>query len=420
MQRRSFLQAGAVGSLGLTLSAALRNEAAAKSASAKAKSVILLWLQGGVSHHESFDPKPDAPADIRGEQNPIPTRLPGVYFNEYLPKLAGIADKLAVVRSLKHAEGAHERGSMYVVEGRRPPLATGTQHSGNPELGAIVAHELGPRGKLPPFFSIPGNDFTSRFTGHGWLPATSGAFRGFQKEALQASSQQMLERLNDRLNLRSGLAKNASPAGNWDAFDAKAIDLILSRQGAEAFDLSREPESLKHQYGLAPKRQDDMASLCLTARRLVEAGVRYVTIGRNSWDHHSNIFPQLKSRLPLVDDAFSALVLDLEQRGLLDETLVVYLTEFGRTPKINADAGRDHWPNACSVAFAGAGIKTGQVIGATDAHGAQVIDQPVSPEEIAATILHLAGIDPHKAFLREDGRPIPYVEQAQPIAALLA
>lgn len=419
--RRSFLATGMAGAFGATLANALRADAATPNRSAKAKSVILLWLQGGVSHHESFDPKPDAPSDIRGEMSPIATKLPGVYFNEYLPKMAALADKISVVRSMKHSEGAHERGSMYVVEGRRPPVANGVSHSGNPEIGSIVSHELGPRGMLPPFFSIPGNDFTSRFTGHGWLPPTSEAFRGFQQKSLQAGSADEMVRFQSRLALRQNLMTGERPSsGSWDAFDQRASEIITSRQGAEAFDLSQEPESLKAMYGLAPKRNDDMASLTLTARRLVEAGVRYVTVGRNSWDHHDKIFPQLRARLPLVDDAFSALLIDLEQRGMLDETLVVYLTEFGRTPKINSQAGRDHWPNACSAVFAGAGIKKGQVIGATDKDGAEVIDQPVSPEEIAATILHLVGIHPQTTYMRADGRPIPYVERARPIEALLS
>jgi uncharacterized protein (DUF1501 family) len=421
LQRRSFVKAGAIGSLGLSLGQTLRTEAATRR-SGKAKSIILLWLQGGVSHHETFDPKPDATSDVRGEFLPISTKLPGVQINEFMPRTAGILDKIAVVRSLKHAEGAHERGSMYVVEGRRPAPTAGTGPSGNPQLGCMVGHELGSQGPLPPFFSIPGNDFTSRFLGHGWLPATSGPFKGFQKDALRTAGAKELERLQDRLALRGELSgqRRELDRGTWDAFDQRAIDLVTSGQGADAFDLSREPAALKERYGLVGKLRDDMASLCLTARRLVEAGVRYVTVGRDSWDHHSDIFSQLKSRVPLFDMAFAALVTDLEERGMLDETLVVYLTEFGRTPKINKDVGRDHWPNACSVAFAGAGIRGGQVLGATDRQGAEVIDSPVTPEEIAATILHLAGIDPQTTFLRNDGRPIHFVDTARPISALLA
>jgi uncharacterized protein (DUF1501 family) len=417
--RRSFLRVGALGSLGAMLTPAFT--AQATSPAPKAKSVIMLWLQGGVSHHESFDPKPDAPSDIRGEMDQIPTKLPGIYFNEHLPKMANLADKISVVRSLKHAEGAHERGSMYVMEGRRPAAATGVSHSGNPELGSIVAHTLGSRGQLPAYFSLPGNDFTSRFTGHGWLPATAGAFRGYQQSSLRTSSAEELARFEQRVALRSQLVgADRTSAAAWQAFDRNAANLILSRQGADAFDLKQEPEAIREMYGLARGRDDDMATFTLTARRLVQAGVRFVTIGRDSWDHHENIFPQLKRRLPLVDAAFSGLLIDLEQNGMLDDTLVVYLTEFGRTPKVNDKAGRDHWPNACSVVFAGAGIKRGQVLGATDRNGAEVIEGAVSPEEIAATILHLVGIPPQTTFLRSDGRPMSFVDGAQPIQALLS
>lgn len=418
--RRSFLKVGALGSLGVTLANTLRLEAAT-GGRGKAKSVILLWLQGGVSHHESFDPKPDAADDIRGELSSIPTALPGVYFCDYLPKLAAMANKLAVIRSVTHSEAAHQRGSIYMVEGRRPSPATGVEHSGNPHLGSIVAHELGMRDGMPAYFSIPGNDFTSNFTGHGWLPGTSAGFRGVDSKALQSGGENgdLARRLALRGSLRAQMDR-FSRQNAWDRFDAQAVDFMTSGKGATAFQWDKEPAAIRELYGLVGKNRDDMASLCITARRLVESGVRFVTVGRDSWDHHSNIFPQLRSRLPLFDAAFTGLVTDLEQRGLLDETLVVYLTEYGRTPKINKDIGRDHWPAAFSVAFAGAGIRAGQVIGASDKNGAAVTERPVTPEEIAATILHLVGIPPQTTFQRSDGRPIPYVEHAKPVQELLA
>ena len=416
LQRRGFLRVGALGSLGVTLSAALRQEAQAGTGrTAKAKSVILFWLQGGVSHHDTFDPKPDAPAEIRGEFATIATKIPGVRFSEHLPRLAQVADKLAVVRSVTHSETAHQRGSMYMVEGRRPSVQTGTGSSGHPMLGSIVAHQLGMRDGMPAFFNLPGTDFTSRFTGHGWLPATAADFRGFQSQSLTTGNQTP-ERLAQRAALRESLrdAADATLAQTaWDEFDQQAIDIVRSGRGAEAFDHASEPESIKALYG-------HKGQVARTARRLVEAGVRYVTIGQDGWDHHGDIYTRLRQRLPHMDNAIAGLILDLEQRGMLDETLVVYMTEYGRTPRINKDAGRDHWSQAFSIAFAGAGIRGGQVLGATDKHGAAVVDRPVSPEEIAATILHLAGIDPHTVYTKPDGRPIQFVDNAQPIREILA
>jgi len=432
LSRRDALKVGVLGGWGLTLPDLLRHEAqAARSHRPRAKSVILLWMQGGVSHHETFDPKPDAPADIRGELHPIQTSMPGVAIGEYLPELARIMHKLAVIRSVRHSEAAHQRGSMYMVEGRRPPRATGVSNSGNPELGSIVAHELGMRSGMPPFVSIPGNDFTSRFTGPGFLPAAAGPFRGINSRTLAVPGDFSAGRFADRVSLRETVEKLAASrlersrkGGGWDEFYDQAVDIVSSAKAAQAFDISEESDETKRAYGVIDASgkaiRGQMGTLSLTARRLVEAGVRYVTVGRNSWDHHSNIFPQLRSRLPRLDRCFAGLVNDLEQRGMLDETLVVYMTEYGRTPKVNTQAGRDHWPQAFSIAFAGAGIKPAQVIGASDSKGAGVVEDPVSPEEIAATILHLVGIDPRTEYITGEGRPIQYVDKnAEPLAKLI-
>ena len=422
--RRGFLRVGAIGGLGLSLADALRQSSqAATPRTAKAKSVILLWLQGGVSHHETFDTKPDATADVRGEMVPITTNLPGVFIGEHLPRLATMMDKLAVIRSVTHSEAAHQRGSMYMVEGRRPPKATGVEASGHPHLGCIVGHELGMRNGVPPYVTNPGNDFTAKFVGPGSLPLSAAGFKGVNASSLKVGSGFSSDRFGGRVSLRDSLeAAGGNLTGSrtgrtWDQFDDQAIDIIASAKAAQAFDWQSESEDTKQLYGIS--RQGQMGSLSLTARRLVEAGVRFVTIGRNSWDHHSNMFPQLRSRLPRFDAAFAGLVTDLERRGMLDETLVVYLTEFGRTPKVNSQAGRDHWPGVFSVAFAGAGISTGQIIGASDQDGARPIEDPVSPEQIAATILHLVGIPPQSTYLGQDHRPHFYVDDAQPIASLL-
>jgi len=433
LTRRRLLQAGLLGGLGLSLPRLLRHEARGETNRfARARSVIFLWLQGGVSHHETFDMKPDAAADIRGPFNPIQTNLPGVTVGEHLVRLAKMMDKLAVVRSVTHGESAHERGSQYLVSGRRPVGGPSLENT-YPDIGAIVAQQLGMRNGLPPYVSVPGNDFTSKFTGPGYLPRSAGAFKGTQAVSLQFSGEVSPERFQERVGLRSRFdSGNRAALGDlsWDEFNQRAVDIITSARASQAFDFLKESDETLKLYGIerakVSKAGDQAARLgkgeyCLMARRLVEAGVRFVTIGRDGWDHHSNIFPQLKSRLPRFDAALAGLITDLEQRGLLDETLVVYLTEFGRTPKINKEAGRDHWPGAFSVAFAGAGIQAGQVLGASDKNGAYVAEFPVAPEEIAATILSLVGIDPQTTYTSHvDGRPIFYFEKARPVQRLLA
>lgn len=430
--RRRMLQVGLLGGLGLSLPQLLRHEARGESDRfARAKSVIFLWLQGGVSHHETFDMKPEAPADIRGPFSPIRTNLPGVFVGEHLVRLSRMMDKLAVIRSVTHGESAHERGSQYMVSGRRPVGGPSLENT-YPDIGAIVGHQLGMRNGLPPYVSVPGNDFTSKFTGPGYLPRSAGAFKGTHAVSLKFSADVSPERFQERVGLRTGFDSTTREAlgdPSWDEFNQRAVDIITSAKASQAFDFLKESDETLKLYGIERakigKTADQAQRLgkgeyCLMTRRLVEAGVRFVTIGRDGWDHHSNIFPQLKGRLPRFDAALAGLITDLEQRGLLDETLVVYLTEFGRTPKINNQAGRDHWPGAFSVAFAGAGIQTGQVLGASDKHGAHVVEFPVSPEEIAATILSLVGIDPQTTFTsRVDGRPIFYVEKARPVQRLL-
>ncbi|MCA9269020.1 MAG: DUF1501 domain-containing protein, partial [Planctomycetales bacterium] len=431
LSRRSVLQVGALGGLGVGLSHALRSEAqAAAGPAAKAKSVILLWLQGGVSHHETFDPKPDAPDDVRGEFVPIRTNLPGVAVGEWMPRLAGMMDKLAVVRSATHRDSGHQRASMWMVAGRQPGRQVSNEDiNDNPDLGSIVAHQLGMRNGLPPYVSIPGNDFTSKFTGSGWLPAGTAPFKGVNAASLNVPVGFSNDLFDQRLSLRQSIDSlsarhaGAHPGGvAWDQFTEQAVDIIGSNTAGTAFRWEDEKDETLTLYGIdkSAKRRGQLPELCVTARRLVEAGVRYVTIGRNSWDHHSSIFPQIKERVPRFDAAFAGLITDLQQRGMLDETLVVYMTEFGRTPKVNSQAGRDHWPGVFSVAFAGAGIKTGQVLGASDKIGGAPAERPVSPEEIAATILSLAGVHPRTVVPKMDGRPGMFVDKANPIAELLA
>ena len=427
VSRRQSMKIGMLGGLGVGLADMLRLEANAsplQGVAGRAKSVILLWLQGGLSHHDTFDMKPETTEEIRGEFMPIPTNLPGYHVSELMPKLARCMDKMAVIRSMTHKEAAHQRGCMYMVEGRQPPKATGVEASGHPHLGSVVSHLLGNRNGLPAYVSIPGNDFTSRFVGTGFLPVSCASFKQTQVKSLSSAGTQMTpERLSHRVQLLRSLDTGIDTARQrfgdaWDQFSEQAIDIVTSGKAAAAFDINQEPQSVRDAYGANGKNQ--IGDLCLRARRLVEAGVRFVTVGRNSWDHHSNIFSLIRGRLPRNDQAIAALLNDLSERGMLDDTLVILASEFGRTPKVNKTAGRDHWPRVFSIALSGAGIGMGQVIGASDKIGSDPIDDPVSPEELAATILHLVGINPQTTVYREGIRPAKLVDEAKPFQKLLA
>lgn len=424
LQRREAIKLGVVGGLGLGLADLLRTEARASQLAppAKAKSVIFLWLQGGVSHHDTFDMKTEASSEIRGEFTSIPTNLPGYHVCELMPEIAKTMDKLTVLRSVTHGEAAHQRGSIYMVEGRRPAAATGVSFSGNPHLGCMVSNQLGMRDGMPAYVSIPGNDFTSGFVGNGFLPRSSAAFKQTDAKTLLGSDVTG-DRFGSRVSLLKDLDQSVESArqqygDQWDRFSEQAIDIVTSGKAAAAFDIDQEPQNVRDAYGADGKNQ--MGDLCLRARRLVESGVRFVTVGRNSWDHHSDIFAQIRGRLPRNDRAIAALIRDLHDRGMLDETLVVVATEFGRTPKINATAGRDHWPKVFSMAFAGGGIAPGRVIGSSDKIGGEPTSDPASPEELAATILHLVGIHPQTEVMLSGNRPFALIDKAKPFAKLLA
>ncbi|MFT5467087.1 MAG: hypothetical protein ACI8UO_002190 [Verrucomicrobiales bacterium] len=425
LQRRAAIKLGLVGGLGVGLADLLRSEAHATEMAAppaKAKSVIFLWLQGGVSHHDSFDMKTEASREIRGEFTSIPTNLPGYHVCELMPEIAKTMDKMAVLRSVTHGEAAHQRGSIYMVEGRRPAPATGVSFSGNPHLGSMVSHQLGMRNGMPAHVSIPGNDFTSGFVGNGFLPRSTAAFRQTDAKTLLGSDVSG-DRFGSRVGLLKELDKTVESArqqygDQWDQFSEQAIDIVTSGRAAAAFDIEQEPQEVRDAYGADGKNQ--MGDLCLRARRLVESGVRFVTIGRQSWDHHSNIFKLMRDRLPRNDRAIAALIRDLYDRGMLEETLVVVGTEFGRTPKVNATAGRDHWPKVFSMAFAGGGIGGGRVIGSSDKIGGEPTSDPASPEELAATILHLTGIHPQTEVMLSGNRPFALIDKAKPFANLLA
>ncbi|MCH2211752.1 MAG: DUF1501 domain-containing protein [Fuerstiella sp.] len=426
--RRGFLQSGVLPGLGTSLANLLSRPASATTGSPapRAKSVIMVWLQGGVSHHDTFDMKPNAPVEIRGPFQPISTTLPGTHVCSLLPGIAQRMDRLAVLRSVTHRENAHERGTRQMLTFRQPvsPVRKPTDH---PDLASVVVHELGPRAKIPPYVVLEyRGTFTSRegLYATGFLPQGDGPYYSYDWDSLMPN-QVPSKRLEQRTSLRTRFNGLSSTSGRltqldefrlYDRYTDEAVDLIRSNVAADAFDIDKEPQSVRDRYNAK-----DKASACfLIARRLIEAGVRVVTIGQSGWDHHGNIFPALTSRLPKTESAFCALLDDLEQRGLLDETLVLWMTEFGRTPQINPAVGRDHWPQVFSVALAGGGVRSGQVIGASDQIGGEVLTRPISPPEIAATLYQLLGISHQAAYVGPDRRPLLYVaNDARPIAELL-
>ena len=419
--RRDFLRVGGIGTLGLSLPGLLRAESKAKS-TARAKSVLLVYLGGGLSHHDSFDLKPDAPDDIRGKYTSIPTVVPGLRIGEKLPLMAKAMDKLALVRSGAHTNDHHETATNWVLSGR-----FGTPFGDYPAVGAVVAHETGFSGTLPPYVAVPRNP---SFT---WELGKS-AFLGGRYESFKAGdpnqanwrvqdlapaggvSAKQTERRESLLKAVDGLAKRVEgndQIATYDEFHARAREMVLSTEARTAFAIDQESDKLRDRYG-----RNTAGQSMLLARRLVEAGVRFVTVNYGGWDHHGKIFEGLDKKLPEFDAAVSALVTDMHDRGTLSDTLVVVMGEFGRTPKLNKDAGRDHWGQAASLLFAGAGVKRGFVLGKTDKHGAFTTQRPVSPADVAFTILDALGIDPRKQLTTPDGRPIEILDQGEAVREL--
>ena len=461
--RRDVLRVGS-----LTLSASLlagqgpRADAArSQEPTGKAKSVIFLWMGGGFTHIDSFDPKPEAPEEIRGELTSIDTSLPGVQFSETLPRLAQIADDLAVVRSFSHDSNDHLLSQVYTLCGRK---VNRTQLFSEPNIGAILSLLHGPRNGLPGYIAVPGitrpgppphNLFVGGWLGNQYSPFCVGgqpeqpdftkgpnlpnpsplAEEELNPPELQFQPGMTLGRLSRRSGLRQSLensVRRADADGTLAAMEGhydNALHLLTSPEVRSAFDLTKEAAAVREEYG-----RTKIGGRCLLARRLVESGARFVMVDYgydpdygNLWDMHnapSQNFPHIskmcrrKYSVVGVDRAVAALVSDLKQRGLLDSTLVVFLTEFGRTPKINARGGRDHWGACGSVFFTGAGTRVGQIIGQSDKQAAYPTTQPHGPADIAATIYHAIGLDTERRVLDRENRPHQLLDHGQPIAQL--
>lgn len=427
--RREFLYVGLLGTVGMTMSDLFRSQCRAAPAATgllgpgagTAKSVINIYLPGGMSHQESFDPKLTAPVEYRGPFEGIKTSVAGIYFSENLKETAKIADKITVIRSMTHGEAAHERGTHAMFTGYRPSPAI--QY---PSMGSVVAHELGPRADLPAYILIPNQ--TTPYAGTGYLGPAFGAFAlgsdpasdGFSVRDLSLPGGIDAQRFAERREMRSvvdahfSALEKSDVLDGMDSFYQRAYAMISSEKARAAFDIKAEPKKVRDTYG-----RNAAGQRMLLARRLVEAGVRFVSLTYGSWDHHDNIKRANGTQMPNFDQAFAALIRDLDQRGLLDSTLVVVNTEFGRTPKINGTAGRDHWPKVFSIALAGGGVKRGYVHGSSDATGGEPDVDPLSVEDYAATIFHQVGIDPGKTLITPGGRPQYIVKDGKVVRELL-
>lgn len=425
--RREFLYVGLLGGLGLTLPQFLRQQAMAdpkfyETREGVAKGIIQIFLPGGIAHQESFDPKPLAPSEYRGPFGAIDTKLPGVQFGQHLKELAGIADKFTVIRSMSHGEAAHERGTHNMFTGYRPSPAL--QY---PSIGSVIAHELGMRNNLPPYVCVP--TVPNEFANSGYLNSAFGPFAlgsdpvssGFQVRDLNLPAGVDDKRFARRRSLLETVDRHfrsmedSDSITSMDAFYQHAYKLLSSPSAREAFNLKAEPDTLKDQYG---RTQAGMRML--TARRLIESGVRFVSLTAGGWDHHDNIKAGIERELPPVDKAIAALIRDLEQRGMLDTTLVMVTTEFGRTPKTNPTGGRDHWPRVFSVMLAGGGVKKGYVHGASDALGGEPEEDMVSVADFATTIYNQIGINADKELMAPGPRPIEIVAGGEVLEAVLA
>ncbi len=427
LSRRSFLQLGSLAVGGLSMVDLLRAETAAGGSSHKA--VIMVYLTGGLAHQDSFDLKPAAPAEVRGEFNPIATNVPGIDICELLPKTAAIMDKLALVRSIVGLRDEHS--SFQNLTGR---LMNEASRDGWPNFGSVVSRLQGSvDGAVPPFVDLfptmqhrPYNSPGPGMLGH--------AYAGVKADGEDLANMTLRsltpEQLSGRRRLLAGFddwrrTVDAVEVEKMDTAYQRAFDVLTSSKLVEAMNVEREDTAVRDRYGHgSPKHQGDGAPLLndhlLMARRLVEAGVRCVTVAYGFWDTHGNNFGHLKKNLPQFDQGVSALVEDLHQRGLARDVTLIVWGEFGRTPKINKDAGRDHWPAVNGALLAGGGLRTGQAIGSTDKLGAYALDRPIHYQDVLATLYRAIGIDPHSFVKDRTDRPVPLLPSTtQPIAELI-
>lgn len=431
--RRDVLHVGGLTPFGLSLSgwfAASQCFASGAKPPASADSCILIWLDGGPSHLETFDLKPDAPAEVRGPLRPMDTNVAGIQISEYFSQTARVMDRVALVRSMTSTLGEHNFASHYLLTGYKPtPALT------YPGIPAVATHSADSRAALPMNIAVPE---PNAMAGVGYLPDSAAPFvidgdpsqPDFKVRNLAPPSGFSDSRLDRRRRFRDAVDRFAEAsetqlqnAPRSDSSFEQAFRLIQSAEARSAFDLARESDPTRRRYG-----RHQLGQSCLLARRLIEAGSRFVTVTDRGWDTHDKLFNRLKEgftggtagKIPKLDVAYSALIEDLAARGMLDSTLVILMGEFGRTPKLNPRGGRDHWPRAFSVALAGGGVRGGQTIGRSDAHGESPAENPVSPADLARTVYHLLGIDPSDHLYTADGRPVQINRDGVLVNELLA
>lgn len=441
IDRRGLLKVGMLGSMGLTLTDLLRLESQAKAAGRSVQSdtsVIILWMRGGPSQIDTWDPKPDAPAEFRGEFGTISTNVAGVQLSEHMPRMASIMDKWSIIRSMHNrpedGDGSHSSGDQLCFTGYAP----GPNPDVNvfPSCGSVVKKQVQHLDtRLPAYVMIPRN---IPGTSAGFLGAAQQPFetqsdpedRPFQVANLGLTDGLTLDRVTSRLDLMRGLdrLKRNAEMNAVDDFNRQALDLVAGDAARKAFDIDREPQSVRERYGSFPgytprlRAAGDVKNYgqrMLLARRLVEAGVRLVTVDCRWWDTHDDNFFALKNAfLPRFDQAYTALINDLHERGLLEKTLVVAWGEMGRSPRISATAGRDHWPSVRSVAVAGGGVQGGRVVGSSDRTGAKPLENPKITQDLLATLYRHLGVDYTTQYVDLSGRPHPVLPCGRPIHEL--
>lgn len=424
--RREFLFTGLVGGLGLSLGNFFKLRAEeltqANPLKAQAESLIHIYLPGGAAHQEMWDPKPLAPIEYRGPLGSIETALTGERFSEHMKHTAKIADRITVVRSMTHGEAAHERGTHNMFTGYKPSPALNY-----PSMGSVVSHELGSRNNLPPYVCVPGAGIDVQ--GSGYLSSAFGPFglgsdpanKGFAVRDLNMHNGLTPERFDRRRGILNTVddhfrtLEKSDAITSMDSFYQAAYSLVSSKEARESFNLAAEPDSIRQEYGM-----NEAGQRMLMARRLVEGGVRFVSVVYGGWDMHSGIQKGIERNVPAFDQAYAALIKDLDRRGMLDKTIVMVSSEFGRTPKINKDAGRDHWPRVFSVAFAGGGFKRGLIYGASDPTGGEPDHDPLTVENMAATVYNQLGIQHDKNLMSPGNRPASIVKNGTVVQDLLA
>ena len=427
--RRDALKVGMLSMLGLTLPKYYALADDAKKAgglpqgSGTADSAVLIWLAGGPSHVDTWDPKPDAPLEIRGNFAAKETKVSGIRISEHMPNLGKVMDKMCVIRSVTSPTGAHEIGTHYMLTGFLPLPGFAV-----PSYGAVASQLLGPRSALPPYISVqqPMDEMGAGFLGaalNPFYPGSDPSNGNFKVRDLEPPNGMTMEKFDRRRALREAVdsafrehEKGSDRARAVDSFYNRAYTLLSSSEARAAFDISKEKNELRESYG-----RNSFGQSLLLSRRLIEAGVRFTTVTLGGWDNHNNIFNSLAyGVLPNYDRSLSTFISDMDSRGLLKRTLVIVMGEFGRTPIINKDGGRDHYPRVFSMMLAGGGIKGGTVVGSSDARGMEPVSDPVRPEDISATIYQCLGIDYTQSIASPEGVRITLSRGGAPIRKALA